>query len=236
MRFKAFCPGCSYLMLLSEPVHSLLRFHHQPTPLSHSHTTCFLLSFCSPQQQPSIPPPLWSQIISSYNQVLPSTFRPPFHTLAAPPPSLLWYINKGNGFCVAGILTRKERGSKKRQVTTSRKKNGKANKSTIVLMNASQNRATRAFMDYDSISQAIVEIAMEVENGKLAFYAFEFIVKWIAWGENTSLPFLLSVDEGLIVSALATAGICSCINGEPIKVLKHCTSVEAAHGNYISEA
>ncbi|XVF85823.1 hypothetical protein PTKIN_Ptkin17bG0148600 [Pterospermum kingtungense] len=46
----------------------------------------------------------------------------------------------------------------------------------------------------------------KADNSKLAFYALEFMAKWIAQGENARPPFLLSVDEGLIVSALATAG------------------------------
>ena len=47
---------------------------------------------------------------------------------------------------------------------------------------------------------------MQADNSKLAFYALEFMAKWIARGEIARPPFLLSVDEGLIVSALATAG------------------------------
>ncbi|XVE85751.1 hypothetical protein DITRI_Ditri17bG0116100 [Diplodiscus trichospermus] len=52
----------------------------------------------------------------------------------------------------------------------------------------------------------LAEVAMLEDNSKLAFYALEFTAKWIARGENARQPFLLSVDEGLIVSALASAG------------------------------
>ncbi|XP_022733395.1 pentatricopeptide repeat-containing protein At1g26460, mitochondrial-like isoform X2 [Durio zibethinus] len=52
----------------------------------------------------------------------------------------------------------------------------------------------------------LAEVAMQADNSKLAFYALEFLGKWIAWGEIARPPLLLSVDEGLIVSALATAG------------------------------
>lgn len=52
----------------------------------------------------------------------------------------------------------------------------------------------------------IAEVAMQNDNSKLAFYALEFMAKWIARGENARPSVLLSVDEGLVVSALATAG------------------------------
>ncbi|KAK9277096.1 hypothetical protein L1049_006635 [Liquidambar formosana] len=52
----------------------------------------------------------------------------------------------------------------------------------------------------------IVEVAMEEDNSKLAFYALEFMAKWIARGENARPPVLLSIDEGVVVSALGTAG------------------------------
>ncbi|CAI0390806.1 unnamed protein product [Linum tenue] len=52
----------------------------------------------------------------------------------------------------------------------------------------------------------IAEAAMEGDNSNLAFYALEFMAKWIARGEIARPAVLLSVDEGLIVSALATAG------------------------------
>ncbi|XP_034680769.1 pentatricopeptide repeat-containing protein At1g26460, mitochondrial-like [Vitis riparia] len=52
----------------------------------------------------------------------------------------------------------------------------------------------------------IADIAMQEDNSKLAFYALEFMARWIARGENARGPVLLSVDEGLVVSALGTAG------------------------------
>ncbi|XP_002512090.2 pentatricopeptide repeat-containing protein At1g26460, mitochondrial [Ricinus communis] len=52
----------------------------------------------------------------------------------------------------------------------------------------------------------IAEVAMQEDNSKLAYYALEFMAKWIARGENARPAILLSVDEGLVVSALGTAG------------------------------
>ena len=52
----------------------------------------------------------------------------------------------------------------------------------------------------------IADIAMQEDNSKLAFYALEFMARWIARGENARGPVLLSVDEGLVVSTLGTAG------------------------------
>ncbi|XP_044489238.1 pentatricopeptide repeat-containing protein At1g26460, mitochondrial-like [Mangifera indica] len=52
----------------------------------------------------------------------------------------------------------------------------------------------------------IAEVATQEDNSRLAFYALEFMAKWIAQGENARPPALLSVDEGLVVSVLGTAG------------------------------
>ncbi|PQP92671.1 pentatricopeptide repeat-containing protein [Prunus yedoensis var. nudiflora] len=51
----------------------------------------------------------------------------------------------------------------------------------------------------------IAEVALQVDNSKLAFHALEFMAKWIARGEQARPAVFLSVDEGLLVSALATA-------------------------------
>lgn len=51
----------------------------------------------------------------------------------------------------------------------------------------------------------IADVALNADNSKLAFYAFEYLAKWIARGANARPAVLLSVDEGLIVSALGTA-------------------------------
>ncbi|KAF5443423.1 hypothetical protein F2P56_035978 [Juglans regia] len=51
----------------------------------------------------------------------------------------------------------------------------------------------------------ISEIAMQGDNSKLAYYALEFMAKWIARGEQVRPAVLLSVDEGLVLSALGTA-------------------------------
>ncbi|GMH01789.1 hypothetical protein Nepgr_003628 [Nepenthes gracilis] len=52
----------------------------------------------------------------------------------------------------------------------------------------------------------IAEVAMQNDNSKLAFFALEFMARWTARGENARPPVLLSVDEGVVISALATAG------------------------------
>lgn len=52
----------------------------------------------------------------------------------------------------------------------------------------------------------IAEVAIQEDNSRLAFYALEYMAKWIARGENARPPVLLSVDEGLVVSVLGTAG------------------------------
>ncbi|CAH8390145.1 unnamed protein product [Eruca vesicaria subsp. sativa] len=51
----------------------------------------------------------------------------------------------------------------------------------------------------------MAEVAAQEDNSKLAFYAFEFMYNWINRGEMARPAVLLSVDEGLVVSALATA-------------------------------
>lgn len=51
----------------------------------------------------------------------------------------------------------------------------------------------------------MADVAMQEDNSKLAFYALEFMAKWIARGENARPPVQLSVDEGLVVSLLGTA-------------------------------
>ncbi|KAK9063644.1 hypothetical protein SSX86_017515 [Deinandra increscens subsp. villosa] len=52
----------------------------------------------------------------------------------------------------------------------------------------------------------IMNVAMHTDNSELAYYGLEFMAKWIARGEIARPPVLLSVDEGLIVNALTTAG------------------------------
>ncbi|KAL2559205.1 Pentatricopeptide repeat-containing protein [Forsythia ovata] len=52
----------------------------------------------------------------------------------------------------------------------------------------------------------IADVAMQADNSELTYYALEFMAKWIARGENARPPVQLSVDEGLVVSALGTAG------------------------------
>ena len=47
---------------------------------------------------------------------------------------------------------------------------------------------------------------MQADHSKLVCFSLEFFARWIARGENARPPVLLSVDEGLLVSALGTAG------------------------------
>ncbi|XP_042498555.1 pentatricopeptide repeat-containing protein At1g26460, mitochondrial-like [Macadamia integrifolia] len=55
------------------------------------------------------------------------------------------------------------------------------------------------------LSNYIADVALHEDNSKLAFHALEFLAKWIARGEATRPAVLLSMDEGLVVSALGTA-------------------------------
>ncbi|KAL6011980.1 hypothetical protein ACLOJK_002447 [Asimina triloba] len=52
----------------------------------------------------------------------------------------------------------------------------------------------------------MADAALQADNSKLAFYALEFLATWIARGEIARPALLLSVDEGLLVSAFGTAG------------------------------
>lgn len=52
----------------------------------------------------------------------------------------------------------------------------------------------------------IAEIAVREDHSKLAYYGLEFMARWILKGENARPQVLLSVDEGLVLSALLTAG------------------------------
>ncbi|KAL0446479.1 UNVERIFIED_CONTAM: Pentatricopeptide repeat-containing protein, mitochondrial [Sesamum latifolium] len=56
------------------------------------------------------------------------------------------------------------------------------------------------------ICNYIADVAMQSDNSELTYYALEFITKWIARGEAAKPPVLLSEDEGLVISALRTAG------------------------------
>lgn len=56
-----------------------------------------------------------------------------------------------------------------------------------------------------NLSNYIAEVATQTDNKELALYSMEFLAKWIARGEAARPPVLLSVDEGVVVSALGTA-------------------------------
>ncbi|XP_021756919.1 pentatricopeptide repeat-containing protein At1g26460, mitochondrial-like [Chenopodium quinoa] len=51
----------------------------------------------------------------------------------------------------------------------------------------------------------LADVAIQNDNSKLAFLALGFMARWIQLGENGRPPFFHSVDEGLVVSAIATA-------------------------------
>lgn len=52
----------------------------------------------------------------------------------------------------------------------------------------------------------LADVALQADNSEVAFSSLEFFVKWIIRGENQKPPVLLTVDEGLLVAALGTAG------------------------------
>uniref|UniRef100_A0ACD5YZT0 Uncharacterized protein n=2 Tax=Avena sativa TaxID=4498 RepID=A0ACD5YZT0_AVESA len=52
----------------------------------------------------------------------------------------------------------------------------------------------------------IAEAAFEANNSKLAMFGLEFLARWMARGERATPPVHLSVDEGLVLSALSAAG------------------------------
>lgn len=57
-----------------------------------------------------------------------------------------------------------------------------------------------------TVCNNIAEAAMQADNAELAYYALEFMAKWIARGEKAKPPVFLSVEEGLVVATLGTAG------------------------------
>ncbi|MCD7469592.1 hypothetical protein HAX54_008732 [Datura stramonium] len=52
----------------------------------------------------------------------------------------------------------------------------------------------------------LADVALQADNSELAFSSLEFFVKWVVRGESVRPPVLLTVDEGLLVAALGTAG------------------------------
>ncbi|KAL3636208.1 hypothetical protein CASFOL_020755 [Castilleja foliolosa] len=52
----------------------------------------------------------------------------------------------------------------------------------------------------------MAEAAIKADNSQLTFYAFEFMARWITRGEIDKTPVPKATNEGLIVSALGTAG------------------------------
>ncbi|KAG6527102.1 pentatricopeptide repeat-containing protein At1g26460, mitochondrial-like [Zingiber officinale] len=52
----------------------------------------------------------------------------------------------------------------------------------------------------------IADVALQADHSKLAYFSLEFLARWIARGEIARPPVLLSAEEGLAISAFATAG------------------------------
>ncbi|CAN4124580.1 unnamed protein product [Withania somnifera] len=52
----------------------------------------------------------------------------------------------------------------------------------------------------------LADVALQADNSELAFSSLEFFVKWVVRGDNVRPPVLLTVEEGLLVAALGTAG------------------------------
>lgn len=57
-----------------------------------------------------------------------------------------------------------------------------------------------------NMCNTIADVALQADNSKLAYFALEFLYRWIVRGEIARPPVLLSADEGLVVSALGCAG------------------------------
>lgn len=55
------------------------------------------------------------------------------------------------------------------------------------------------------LCNTLADVAIQSDHSKLTFLALEFMAKWIARGEVARPPVYISVDEGLVVSALSTA-------------------------------
>lgn len=52
----------------------------------------------------------------------------------------------------------------------------------------------------------LADVALQADNSELAFSSLDFLVRWVVRGENVRPPVLLTVDEGLLLAALGTAG------------------------------
>ncbi|CAH9079177.1 unnamed protein product [Cuscuta epithymum] len=57
-----------------------------------------------------------------------------------------------------------------------------------------------------NLCSQLADRAIKADNSELTFSALDFFVKWIVRGQNVRPPVLLSVDEGMVVAALGTAG------------------------------
>lgn len=69
--------------------------------------------------------------------------------------------------------------------------------------NMDQNKAL--FADW-KLCLEMLDRAMKADNSELAYHALVFMAKWMIKDENMRPPCYLFVEEGLVVSLLATAG------------------------------
>ncbi|XP_020599420.1 pentatricopeptide repeat-containing protein At1g26460, mitochondrial [Phalaenopsis equestris] len=83
---------------------------------------------------------------------------------------------------------------------------GKLDTLALIIEKCKTTDQNKALSPSWKLCNYIADVAMQADHSKLAFYALEFLARWIARGENARPPILLSVDEGLLVSTLATAG------------------------------
>ncbi|KAL0921814.1 hypothetical protein M5K25_008924 [Dendrobium thyrsiflorum] len=83
---------------------------------------------------------------------------------------------------------------------------GKLDTLALIIEKCKTTDQNKALSPTWKLCNYIADVAMQADHSKLAFFALEFLARWIARGENARPPILLSVDEGLVASALATAG------------------------------
>ncbi|XP_056162715.1 pentatricopeptide repeat-containing protein At1g26460, mitochondrial-like [Syzygium oleosum] len=83
-------------------------------------------------------------------------------------------------------------------------KKGKLDTLVLIIERCKAMDQTIALCPPWSVCNYIVEIVMQDDNSKLAFY--EFMVKWIARGEMARPPVHLSMDERLVLLAFGIAG------------------------------
>ncbi|KAI4328538.1 hypothetical protein L6164_020884 [Bauhinia variegata] len=84
--------------------------------------------------------------------------------------------------------------------------NGRLDTGVTIIERCKAMDQNKALCPSWNLCKLIADSAMQQDNSKLAYYALEFMARWIVKGEQARPSVLLSVDEGLIVSALGAAG------------------------------